>query len=55
MPTAHPERVFSLRELTRLLRLTPKRALQLRRLGLLDAETTGFRFRDVVAWRGSAG
>jgi tetratricopeptide (TPR) repeat protein len=51
VPTAHPERVFSLRELTRLLRLTPKRALQLRRLGLLDAETTGFRFRDVVACR----
>jgi DNA-binding transcriptional MerR regulator len=54
VPTAHPERVFSLRELTRLLRLTPKRALQLRRLGLLHAETSGFQFRDLVACRVSA-
>lgn len=51
MPTAHPERVFSLRELTRLLRLTPKRTLQLRRLGLLRAEPSGFQFRDLVACR----
>jgi hypothetical protein len=36
-----PERVFTLRELTRLLRLTPKRASQLRRLGLLGAEAGG--------------
>jgi tetratricopeptide (TPR) repeat protein len=49
--TAHPERVFSLRELTRLLRLTPKRALQLRRLGLLPAESSRFQFRDLVACR----
>jgi tetratricopeptide (TPR) repeat protein len=51
VPTAHPERVFSLRELTRLLRLTPKRTLQLRRLGLLHAEPGGFQFRDLVACR----
>jgi tetratricopeptide (TPR) repeat protein len=52
---SQPERVFSLRELTRLLRLTPKRAGQLRRLGLIRAEATGYRFRDLVAARVAAG
>jgi len=49
-----PERVFSLRELTRLLRLTPRRTSQLRRLGLVRLETTGYRFRDLVAARVAA-
>src|SRR6266481_4691283 len=48
---AQPERVFTLRELTRLLRLTPKRAGQLKRLGLLRSDTTGYRFRELVAAR----
>ena len=48
------ERVFSLRELTRLLRLTPKRAAQLRRLGLLRAETMSYRFRELVGCRVAA-
>ena len=48
------ERVFSLRELTRLLRLTPKRAAQLRRLGLLRVESVGYRFRELVACRVAA-
>ena len=49
-----PERIFTLRELTRLLRLTPKRAAQLKRLGLLRADTAGYRFRDIVAARAAA-
>ena len=48
---AQPERVFTLRELTRLLRLTPKRAAQLKRLGLVRSDTTGYRFRELVAAR----
>jgi len=48
---AQPERVFTLRELTRLLRLTPKRAGQLRRLGLVRSDTAGYRFRELVAAR----
>ena len=48
------ERVFSLRELTRLLRLTPKRSAQLRRIGVLRDEATGYRFRDLVAARVAA-
>jgi tetratricopeptide (TPR) repeat protein len=48
---AQPERVFTLRELTRLLRLTPKRAGQLKRLGLVRSDATGYRFRDLVAAR----
>jgi tetratricopeptide (TPR) repeat protein len=50
-----PERVFTLRELTRLLKLTPKRLSQLRRLGLIHAEGVGYRFRDLVALRVAAG
>ncbi len=52
---SQPERVFTLRELTRLLRLTPKRRGQLRRLGLLRDEGTGYRFRELVAARATAG
>src|SRR5258705_11016748 len=48
---AQPERLFPLRGLTRLLRLTPKRAAQLKRLGLLRSDTTGYRFRELVAAR----
>ena len=50
-----PERIFTLRELTRLLRLTPKRLAQLRRLGLLHGEGVGYRFRELVAARAAAG
>jgi tetratricopeptide (TPR) repeat protein len=49
-----PERIFTLRELTRLLRLTPKRQNQLRRLGLLHDEGVSYRFRDLVAARVAA-
>ena len=49
-----PERVFTLRELTRLLRLTPKRASQLRRLGLLGADAGGYRFRELVSARAAS-
>jgi tetratricopeptide (TPR) repeat protein len=53
---AQPERIFTLRELTRLLRLTPKRLAQLRRLGLLGQdESAGYRFRELVAARVAAG
>ena len=53
MSAPTPERIFTLRELTRLLRLTPKRQSQLRRLGLLN-DTGGHRFRDLVAARAAA-
>ena len=49
-----PERVFTLRELTRLLRLTPKRAGQLKRLGLLRSDAAGYRFRELVAARAAS-
>jgi tetratricopeptide (TPR) repeat protein len=44
------ERIFGLREVTRLLGLAPKRAAQLRRLGVLAAGG-GYTFRDLVAIR----
>ena len=50
-----PERIFTSRELTRLLRLTPKRQAQLRRLGVLRDDATGYRFRELVAARVAAG
>jgi tetratricopeptide (TPR) repeat protein len=54
-PTAGPpERVFTTRELTRLLRLSPKRAAQLRRLGLVGADEARYGFRDLVAARVAA-
>ena len=43
--------MFSLRELTRLLRLSPKRRSQLRRLGLLREDPRGVRFRELVSAR----
>ncbi|HVQ77702.1 MAG TPA: tetratricopeptide repeat protein [Candidatus Binatia bacterium] len=46
-----PERVFTTRELTRLLRLSPKRASQLRRLGLLGPDEARYGFRDLVGAR----
>ena len=52
---AQPERIYTLRELTRLLRLTPKRLAQLRRLGVLSDESLGYRFRELVAARVAAG
>jgi tetratricopeptide (TPR) repeat protein len=52
---AQPERIYTLRELTRLLRLTPKRLGQLRRLGLLSDAMPGYRFRELVAARVAAG
>lgn len=55
MSGEQPERVFTLRELTRLLRLTPRRTAQLRRLGLVRAEGDGYRFRNLVACRVAAG
>jgi tetratricopeptide (TPR) repeat protein len=51
---SRPERVFTLRELTRLLRLTPKRAGQLKRLGLLRGDAAGYRFRELVAARAAS-
>ena len=53
--SASPERIFTLRELVRLLRLTPKRLTQLRRLGVLrDDDGAAYRFREVVAARAAA-
>ena len=46
--------MFSLRELTRLLRLSPKRRSQLRRLGLLRDDPRGLRFRELVSARAAA-
>jgi tetratricopeptide (TPR) repeat protein len=51
---ATAERIFTLRELTRLLRLTPRRLGQLRRLGLLHDDRVGYRFRELVAARAAA-
>lgn len=39
------------REVLRLLRLTPKRAMQLKRLGLFKPDGTGYRFRELVGLR----
>jgi tetratricopeptide (TPR) repeat protein len=47
------ERIFGLREVTRLLGLTARRASQLRRLGVLAAGG-GYRFRDLVAIRAAS-
>src|SRR5439155_1740397 len=47
---ARAERIFGVREVTRLLGLTAKRAAQLRRLGVLSAGG-GHTFRDLVAIR----
>lgn len=42
------------REVVRLLRLTPRRAAQLKRLGLFHPDGTGYRFKEVVALRVAA-
>src|SRR2546428_7626717 len=48
-----PERIDGVRELTRILPLTPKRAAQLRRLELLRGES-GYTFRDLLALRAAS-
>src|SRR5438445_623086 len=48
-----PERIYGVRELTRILTLTPKRAAQLRRLELLRGES-GYTFRDLLAMRAAS-
>ncbi len=50
---AQAERIFGVREVTRLLGLTPKRAAQLRRLGVLSAGG-GCTFRALVAIRAAS-
>ena len=50
---AQAERIFGVREVTRLLGLTPKRAAQLRRLGVLSAGG-GYTFRALVAVRAAS-
>src|SRR5262245_13640625 len=49
---ASPERVYGLREITRVLALTPKRVAQLRRLDLLG--DSSYSFRDLAALRVAA-
>ena len=44
------ERIYGMRELTRILTLTPRRIGQLRRLNLLQGES-GYTFRDLLALR----
>lgn len=53
MTRPHPERVYGMRELTRILTLTPRRAGQLRRLELLRGDT-GYTFRDLLALRAAS-
>jgi len=50
MNRAQAERIYGMRELTRILTLTPRRTAQLRRLGLLRGDT-GYTFRDLLALR----
>jgi tetratricopeptide (TPR) repeat protein len=50
---AHPERIYGVRELTRILTLTPRRAAQLRRLDLLRGDA-GYTFRDLLALRAAS-
>jgi tetratricopeptide (TPR) repeat protein len=47
------ERIYGLRELTRILTLTPRRAAQLTRLALLHGKT-GYTFRELLALRAAA-
>jgi tetratricopeptide (TPR) repeat protein len=51
-PPQH-ERIYGMRELTRILTLTPKRAGQLRRLDLLRGDS-GYTFRDLLALRAAS-
>jgi len=48
-----PERIYGLRELTRVLSLTPRRAAQLRRLDLLHRDA-GYTFRDLLALKAAS-
>lgn len=50
---AGTERIYGLRELTRILNLTPKRLGQLRRLDLLK-DAAGYTFRDLLAARAAS-
>jgi tetratricopeptide (TPR) repeat protein len=50
MSGGQAERIYGMRELTRILTLTPKRIGQLRRLDLLRGES-GYTFRDLLALR----
>ena len=52
-PVSRAERVYGLRELTRILTLTPKRAAQLRRLELLRGDA-GYTFRELLALRAAS-
>src|ERR1700694_4709646 len=47
------ERIYGLRELTRILNLTPKRLGQLRRLDLMK-DAAGYTFRDLLAARAAS-
>jgi tetratricopeptide (TPR) repeat protein len=47
------ERIYGLRELTRILTLTPRRAAQLKRLDLLRGES-GYTFRELLALRAAS-
>ena len=53
MTRPQPERIYGVRELTRILTLTPKRAAQLRRLELLRGDS-GYTFRDLLALRAAS-
>jgi tetratricopeptide (TPR) repeat protein len=53
MQRPSPERIYGLRELTRILSLTPKRVAQLRRLDLLPRDS-GYTFRDLLALRAAS-
>ncbi len=53
MSGQRPERIYGLRELTRILSLTPRRAAQLRRLGLLRGDG-GYTFRDLLGLRAAS-
>jgi tetratricopeptide (TPR) repeat protein len=53
MSPSQPERIYGIRELTRILTLTPKRAGQLRRLELLRGDS-GYTFRDLLALRAAS-
>jgi tetratricopeptide (TPR) repeat protein len=50
MNRAQAERIYGMRELTRILTLTSRRTAQLRRLGLLHGDR-GYTFRDLLALR----
>jgi tetratricopeptide (TPR) repeat protein len=53
MERRSPERIYGLRELTRILSFTPKRLAQLRRLELLRQDS-GYTFRDLLALKAAS-